>query len=516
MKSPTTVHVDPSSIEEIPPASKNSQSDTSNTEAVPPANNRSLSDTNGDKETELQNMGPRTEPNKTTNSANSNNSASPHVPTEEEYTCGDLGVQPHSPPRPVIAPRSSSLKEDPRPTIFESLLNHVLKPSVETINDDVSPESRIKKNRLSVAAMRDIISHQEELLSQLDNTTHQMTLESLESENAKLMLDPKTILASAGSYRTTSTTLQGLTETLKANDQDIEFWNGMMSDYSELVKKIPQPKIWMTICDAQPERMGLLYPGLVNEESPFERIIKRDLPRTFPKVDMFKDPEGDGQKMLFNLLKAYSIYDSEVGYCQGLSFVVGPLLMQNVSEVDAFSILVRLMEEDSPHTITASAAKVPRPYALRSLFTSQMVGLHLLLYQHTCLVRSMLPRLSEHFTKYNVNASMYASQWFLTIYAYNFPFNLVFRIFDIIFAEGALTTILRFSISMLKRNEEQLLARTEFEDILNYLKGESLSQIYANDYEMAVRDAMNETDAISDSVLEELKRRYDVTVLKAL
>lgn len=232
--------------------------------------------------------------------------------------------------------------------------------------------------------------------------------------------------------------------------------------------------------------------------------------------------------MLFNLLKAYSIYDSEVGYCQGLSFVVGPLLMQNVSEVDAFSILVRLMEEDSPHTITASAAKVPRPYALRSLFTSQMVGLHLLLYQHTCLVRSMLPRLSEHFTKYNVNASMYASQWydcyifsdqlnrFLTIYAYNFPFNLVFRIFDIIFAEGALTTILRFSISMLKRNEEQLLARTEFEDILNYLKGESLSQIYANDYEMAVRDAMNETDAISDSVLEELKRRYDVTVLKAL
>lgn len=228
MKSPTTVHVDPSSIEEIPPASKNSQSDTSNTEAVPPANNRSLSDTNGDKETELQNMGPRTEPNKITNSANSNNSASPHVPTEEEYTCGDLGVQPHSPPRPVIAPRSSSLKEDPRPTIFESLLNHVLKPSVETINDDVSPESRIKKNRLSVAgsfcppihcriAMRDIISHQEELLSQLDNTTHQMTLESLESENAKLMLDPKTILASAGSYRTTSTTLQGLTETLKAN-----------------------------------------------------------------------------------------------------------------------------------------------------------------------------------------------------------------------------------------------------------------------------------------------------------
>lgn len=166
------------------------------------------------------------------------------------------------------------------------------------------------------------------------------------------------------------------------------------------------------MCDAQPERMGLLYPGLVNEESSFERIIKRDLPRTFPKVEMFKDPEGKGQKMLFNLLKAYSIYDSEVGYCQGLSFVVGPLLMQEVSEVDAFSILARLMEEDSGRTITSDVS-TPQPYALRSLFTKEMVGLHLMLFQHTCLVESMLPNLAAHFETHGINASMYASQWFV-------------------------------------------------------------------------------------------------------
>ena len=36
---------------------------------------------------------------------------------------------------------------------------------------------------------------------------------------------------------------------------------------------------------------------------------------------------GCGQMSLFNLLKAYSLLDSEVGYCQGLSFVAGLLLM---------------------------------------------------------------------------------------------------------------------------------------------------------------------------------------------
>jgi hypothetical protein len=87
--------------------------------------------------------------------------------------------------------------------------------------------------------------------------------------------------------------------------------------------------------------------------------------------------------------------------------------------------------------------------------------------------------------------------------------NFVFRIFDIIFAEGALTTILRFSISMLKKNEAELLARTEFEDILNYLKGESLFFVYGDDYEMAIREGMDDSMYISHELLEETKRRFN-------
>ena len=35
----------------------------------------------------------------------------------------------------------------------------------------------------------------------------------------------------------------------------------------------------------------------------------------------------NGQLALFNLLKAYCLMDQDVGYCQGLSFVAGILLM---------------------------------------------------------------------------------------------------------------------------------------------------------------------------------------------
>lgn len=40
--------------------------------------------------------------------------------------------------------------------------------------------------------------------------------------------------------------------------------------------------------------------------------------------------EESGQKALERVLRAYNLYDAELGYCQGLAFLVGPLLL-NVS-----------------------------------------------------------------------------------------------------------------------------------------------------------------------------------------
>lgn len=49
--------------------------------------------------------------------------------------------------------------------------------------------------------------------------------------------------------------------------------------------------------------------------------------RTFPNHTYFMSPFGPGQLALYNLLKAYSLLDPEVGYCQGLCFVAGVLLL---------------------------------------------------------------------------------------------------------------------------------------------------------------------------------------------
>ena len=58
------------------------------------------------------------------------------------------------------------------------------------------------------------------------------------------------------------------------------------------------------------------------------QAIYRDIARTYPEHDMFKKKDGAGQESLFNVMKAYSIHDREVGYCQGSAFIVGLLLME--------------------------------------------------------------------------------------------------------------------------------------------------------------------------------------------
>lgn len=77
------------------------------------------------------------------------------------------------------------------------------------------------------------------------------------------------------------------------------------------------------------------YRILITKETKCEDIILRDVNRTFPAHDFFRD-ESLGQESLYKVSKAYSVYDQEVGYCQGLSFIAASLLLHMVSFLQSF------------------------------------------------------------------------------------------------------------------------------------------------------------------------------------
>lgn len=69
------------------------------------------------------------------------------------------------------------------------------------------------------------------------------------------------------------------------------------------------------------------------------------MPRTWTEKKLFAQAIESGQNALFNVLKAYSKHNPQVGYCQGMNYLAALILVAvKMEEALAFSIMIRLME----------------------------------------------------------------------------------------------------------------------------------------------------------------------------
>jgi hypothetical protein len=99
-----------------------------------------------------------------------------------------------------------------------------------------------------------------------------------------------------------------------------------------LLSGIPPPlrgTIWQILSASKNPDLEQVYTNvLLSTSSSAEKLIRKDIARTFPKQDFFRPQNGSaGQESLFNICKAYSLYDPEVNYVQGMAFIVGPILL---------------------------------------------------------------------------------------------------------------------------------------------------------------------------------------------
>lgn len=131
----------------------------------------------------------------------------------------------------------------------------------------------------------------------------------------------------------------------------------------ELVRKgIPhhfRAIVWQLLCGAS-EADKRQYADYIKATSACEKVIRRDIARTYPEHDFFKEKDGLGQEALFNVMKAYSLHDREVGYCQGSGFIVGLLLMQ-VKYPHLFSLIFEIVTLLS-FSIFRCPKKKPSPF----------------------------------------------------------------------------------------------------------------------------------------------------------
>lgn len=113
-------------------------------------------------------------------------------------------------------------------------------------------------------------------------------------------------------------------------------------------------------------------------------------------------------------------------------------------------------------------------YEMRSLFTLNMEGLHLCLHQFETLVAQICPLLYDHLAENSIRPAMYASQWFLTLFASSFPTPLVLRMYDLVFAQGAILTAMRVAVAVMQKLQDRLLQIHQFEQLMTFLTNGTL------------------------------------------
>ncbi|ETN61773.1 ecotropic viral integration site [Anopheles darlingi] len=305
-------------------------------------------------------------------------------------------------------------------------------------------------------------------------------LAKLEAANKLIESDSKSLnslQSSAHSRKSSDTSQISLNSGASSvGEEDVwSTWASIVTDWEasqkrkgptvrELVRKgIPhhfRAIVWQLLCGAS-DADKKQYAEYIKATSACEKVIRRDIARTYPEHDFFKEKDGLGQEALFNVMKAYSLHDREVGYCQGSGFIVGLLLMQ-MPEEEAFAVLVQIMQQ----------------YRMRDMFKPSMAELGLCMYQLESIVQEQIPELHLHFQSQSFQTSMYASSWFLTLYTTALNLTLSCRIMDVFLSEG-MEFIFKVAIALLTIGKDTLLS-LDMEAMLKYFQKE-LPQKVEND-----------------------------------
>ncbi|KAF2272174.1 RabGAP/TBC [Westerdykella ornata] len=157
----------------------------------------------------------------------------------------------------------------------------------------------------------------------------------------------------------------------------------------------------------------------LQEESSADDVqIDMDVPRTINRHIMFRRRYRGGQRLLFRVLHAMSLYLPETGYVQGMAPLAATLLCY-YEEDKAFVMLVRLWMHRG----------------LEKLYEKGFTGLMEALQdfeQNWMRGRDVAKKLTE----LDVSPTAYGTRWYLTLFNYSLPFPAQLRVWDVFMLLG--------------------------------------------------------------------------------
>jgi hypothetical protein len=201
-------------------------------------------------------------------------------------------------------------------------------------------------------------------------------------------------------------------------------------------------QIWQLFADIKRyDNQKDLFENLEKEQldQETEITIIKDLDRTFPACSLFTDKYGGGQRKLFKVLSNYSKFNKQIGYVQGMAYMVALFLIY-MDEKSSFFLLHSIIKD----------------YELEGIYLPGFPDLKKKFYVLLNLEKKFIPRVYEVLKRDGILPSLYASEWFICLFCKDLKPNVLVRIFDTFLFEKY-KVIYRFALAFLKMKENDFV-----------------------------------------------------------
>ncbi|CAH9076174.1 unnamed protein product [Cuscuta epithymum] len=198
-------------------------------------------------------------------------------------------------------------------------------------------------------------------------------------------------------------------------------------------------------------------------------LIEKDVVRTDRALSFYDGDENLNVNLLHDILLTYSFYNFDLGYCQGMSDLLSPILYVMGDESESFWCFVVLMERLGPN------------------FNRDQNGMHSQLFALSKLVELLDSPLHNYFNQKDCLNYFFCFRWILIQFKREFEFEKTMQLWEVLWTHYLSEHLhLYVCAALLKRYRNKIIGeQMDFDTLLKFIN-ELSGHI---DLDSAIRDA---------------------------
>lgn len=181
--------------------------------------------------------------------------------------------------------------------------------------------------------------------------------------------------------------------------------------------------------------------------------IEKDVVRTDRSLPYYAGDDNPNLDRLRDILLTYSFYNFDLGYCQGMSDLLSPILFVMEDESEAFWCFVALMERLGPN------------------FDRDQNGMHSQLLALSKLVEILDSPLHNYFKQADCLNYFFCFRWILIQFKREFEYDKVMRLWEVLWTHYLSEHFhLYMCVALLKRHRKKIIEeQMDFDTLLKFI-----------------------------------------------